>query len=60
MCRVCTFCTPNQPHIVLGKDKAFTYDFVFDTDSEQEQIYGMAVETLVSGSVLRAWCSSKF
>lgn len=49
MCRVCTFCTPGQPQIVLGKDKAFTYDFVFDTGSQQDVIYEDCVEDLIAG-----------
>ncbi len=49
MCRVCTFCTPNTPHIVLGKDKAFTYDYVFDTGTGQEELYNTCVEELISG-----------
>ena len=42
---------PDQPLIVLGKDKAFTYDFVFDTDSQQDGIYTACVEGLVNGYV---------
>lgn len=49
VCRVCTFCTPNAPQIVLGKDKAFTYDFVFDTNTTQEYLYENCVENLVKG-----------
>lgn len=49
MCRVCTFCTPDTPQIVLGKDKAFTYDFVFDTNTTQEHLYTACVENLVIG-----------
>ena len=49
MCRVCTFCTPGTPQIVLGKDKAFTYDFVFDTTTEQGHLYETCVENLVKG-----------
>ena len=49
MCRMCTFCTPDQPQIVLGKDKAFTYDYVFDTATEQHHLYDTCVEELVSG-----------
>lgn len=49
MCRICTFCTPDQPQIVLGKDKAFTYDYVFDTATEQHNLYDACVEELVSG-----------
>lgn len=35
MCRICTFVTPGEPQIVLGTDKAFTFDYVFDTNTEQ-------------------------
>jgi len=49
MCRVCTSCMSDQPQIVLGKDKAFTYDFVFDTFTEQAGLYQTCVENLVSG-----------
>lgn len=53
MCRVCTSCTPDTPQIVLGKDKAFTYDFVFDTDTTQERLYEKCVENLVLGYVCK-------
>ena len=49
MCRVCTTCTPDTPQIVLGKDKAFTYDYVFDTLTTQEHLYESCVEALVKG-----------
>jgi hypothetical protein len=35
MCRICTFVTPGEPQVVLGTDKAFTFDYVFDTTSDQ-------------------------
>lgn len=49
MCRVCTFVTPGEPQVVLGRDKAFTYDYVFDTGTEQVQLYTSCVEELVNG-----------
>lgn len=49
MCRVCTNVTPNHPQVILGKDKAFTYDLVFDTDSKQFEIYRDCIESLVEG-----------
>eukprot|EP00731_Ephydatia_muelleri_P014567 Em0008g287a len=49
MCCVCTCCTPDQPQIVLGKDKAFTYDYVFDINAEQIAIYESCIEPLVKG-----------
>lgn len=51
MCRICTQVTPNEPQIVLGADKAFTYDFVFDVDSTQSEIYQKCVERLVEGAM---------
>lgn len=38
MCRVCTFVTPGEPQVVLGTDKAFTFDHVFDTTSDQVKL----------------------
>lgn len=35
--------------MLLGKDKAFTYDFVFDLDTWQEQVYATCVSKLIEG-----------
>ena len=51
MCRICTFCSPDTPQIVLGKDKAFTYDYVYDTDTAQSFLYETCVQNLVRGCV---------
>ncbi|KAB0377464.1 hypothetical protein FD755_011908, partial [Muntiacus reevesi] len=48
-CHICTSVTPGEPQVLLGKDKAFTYDFVFDLDTWQEQIYSTCVSRLVEG-----------
>ncbi|KAM9107526.1 kinesin-like protein KIF21B isoform 3-T4 [Megaptera novaeangliae] len=48
-CHICTSVTPGEPQVLLGKDKAFTYDFVFDLDTFQEQIYSTCVSKLVEG-----------
>ncbi|KAK6321798.1 hypothetical protein J4Q44_G00087740 [Coregonus suidteri] len=48
-CHVCTLVTPGEPQVLLGKDKAFTYDFVFDIDSAQQQIYAACVHKLIEG-----------
>lgn len=48
-CHVCTLVTPGEPQVLLGKDKAFTYDFVFDVDSEQHSIYQACVYKLIEG-----------
>lgn len=51
MCRICTQVTPNEPQIVLGADKAFTYDYVFDVSSAQSELYVQCVEKLVKGAM---------
>uniref|UniRef100_A0A7N8WMD8 Kinesin family member 21B n=1 Tax=Mastacembelus armatus TaxID=205130 RepID=A0A7N8WMD8_9TELE len=48
-CHVCTLVTPGEPQVLLGKDKAFTYDFMFDVDSEQHHIYQACVHKLIEG-----------
>ncbi|XP_028814896.1 kinesin-like protein KIF21A isoform X1 [Denticeps clupeoides] len=48
-CHICTFVTPGEPQVILGKDKAFTYDYVFDMDSQQDAIYANCTEKLIEG-----------
>ncbi|KAL2093339.1 hypothetical protein ACEWY4_010651 [Coilia grayii] len=48
-CHICTFVTPCEPQVVLGKDKAFTYDYMFDMDSQQDSIYANCTEKLIEG-----------
>ncbi|XP_038200194.1 kinesin-like protein KIF21A isoform X8 [Arvicola amphibius] len=48
-CHICTSVTPGEPQVFLGKDKAFTFDYVFDIDSQQEQIYRQCIEKLIEG-----------
>ncbi|XP_042198029.1 kinesin-like protein KIF21B [Callorhinchus milii] len=48
-CHICTLVTPGEPQVILGKDKAFTFDFVFDTEARQEEIYNACVYKLVDG-----------
>ncbi|XP_073799503.1 kinesin-like protein KIF21A isoform X6 [Danio rerio] len=48
-CHICTFVMPDEPQVVLGKDKAFTYDYVFDMDSTQDNIYSNCTEKLIEG-----------
>ncbi|XP_058264136.1 kinesin-like protein KIF21A isoform X6 [Hemibagrus wyckioides] len=48
-CHICTFVTPGEPQVILGKDKAFTFDHVFDMDTEQEAIYANCTEKLIEG-----------
>ncbi|XP_077026624.1 kinesin-like protein KIF21A isoform X5 [Tamandua tetradactyla] len=48
-CHICTSVTPGEPQVFLGKDKAFTFDYVFDIDSQQEQIYLQCIDKLIEG-----------
>ncbi|XP_058229526.1 kinesin-like protein KIF21B isoform X2 [Hemibagrus wyckioides] len=48
-CHICTSVTPGEPQVLLGKDKAFTYDFVFDLDVHQQTIYSACVHKLIEG-----------
>uniref|UniRef100_A0A3Q3AIB3 Kinesin family member 21A n=1 Tax=Kryptolebias marmoratus TaxID=37003 RepID=A0A3Q3AIB3_KRYMA len=48
-CHICTYVMPGEPQVVLGKDKAFTFDFVFDMDTQQDAIYTHCTERLIDG-----------
>jgi hypothetical protein len=49
MCQICTSVTVGEPQIVLGKDKAFTFDYVFDMNSSQSEIYTTCAQDLIEG-----------
>ncbi|KAL1492724.1 hypothetical protein ABEB36_010938 [Hypothenemus hampei] len=51
MCQMCTTVTPGEPQVTLGNDKAFTYNYVFDVDSCQEDIYETCVASLIESSL---------
>lgn len=51
MCRICTQVPPGEPQVFLGPDKAFTYDYVFDTGIGQSTIYETCVARLVEGAL---------
>ncbi|XP_069800719.1 kinesin-like protein KIF21B isoform X2 [Dendropsophus ebraccatus] len=48
-CHLCTWVYPGEPQVLLGKDKAFTYDYVFDMDTEQGRVYDVCARGLVEG-----------
>lgn len=48
--RICTFVTDGEPQITLGKDKAFTYDHVFDMTTSQTTFYSTCVHHLIQSS----------
>ncbi|XP_066038248.1 chromosome-associated kinesin KIF4A isoform X2 [Chamaea fasciata] len=48
-CRMCLSFVPGEPQVVVGNNKAFTYDYVFDPSVEQEEVFNTAVSPLVRG-----------
>jgi len=48
-CQSSIMFVPNEPQLVIGKDKAFTFDFVYSQESSQDDVYSEAVQPLVSG-----------
>lgn len=50
-CRICTNVTPGEPQVILGSDKSFTYDFVFDTHENQQIVYENCALNLVNGAL---------
>ncbi|KAM6151861.1 chromosome-associated kinesin KIF4A [Rhynchocyon petersi] len=48
-CQTCLSFVPGEPQVVVGTDKSFTYDFVFDPSTEQEEVFNTAVVPLIKG-----------
>ncbi|KAK5901753.1 hypothetical protein CesoFtcFv8_007082 [Champsocephalus esox] len=48
-CHICTYVMPGEPQVILGKDRSFTYDYMFDMDSQQDTIYSDCTEQLIEG-----------
>ncbi|XP_053121421.1 chromosome-associated kinesin KIF4-like [Hemicordylus capensis] len=48
-CQICLSFVHGEQQVVLGHDKAFTYDYVFDPSAEQEEVFNTSVAPLVKG-----------
>ncbi|KAK7915847.1 hypothetical protein WMY93_011608 [Mugilogobius chulae] len=48
-CQCCLTFVPGEPQVIVGTEKAFTYDYVFDPTVEQEEVFKSAVSSLLSG-----------
>uniref|UniRef100_A0A8D2LZH9 Kinesin family member 4B n=1 Tax=Varanus komodoensis TaxID=61221 RepID=A0A8D2LZH9_VARKO len=48
-CQMCLSFVAGEQQVVLGKDKPFTYDYVFDPSTEQEEVFNSCVVPLVRG-----------
>lgn len=46
-CQMCLSFVPGEPQVVLGKDKPLTYDYVFNTSTEQEEVFNTYIVPLV-------------
>ncbi|XP_017776284.1 PREDICTED: kinesin-like protein KIF21A isoform X1 [Nicrophorus vespilloides] len=51
MCQICTTVTPGEPQVLLGSDKVFTYDYVFDTPDNQVDVFSTCVAPLIDSSL---------
>jgi hypothetical protein len=47
-CTECLRTINDEPQVILGKDKAFTYDFVFSQHSPQIEVYEQSVQPLLN------------
>uniref|UniRef100_A0A8C7KMN3 Kinesin family member 4 n=1 Tax=Oncorhynchus kisutch TaxID=8019 RepID=A0A8C7KMN3_ONCKI len=48
-CQTCLTFVPGDPQVIVGIEKAFTYDYVFDPTTEQEEVFNSAVSPLLCG-----------
>ncbi|XP_054481251.1 LOW QUALITY PROTEIN: kinesin family member 4 [Anoplopoma fimbria] len=48
-CQCCLTFVPGEPQLIVGTEKAFTYDYVFDPTAEQEEVFHTTVSPLLSG-----------
>lgn len=49
-CKICITKTPGEPQTWLGSNKAYTYDYVYESDSAQEDVYQETVHDLIEGT----------
>ncbi|KAF1584355.1 UNVERIFIED_CONTAM: Kinesin-like protein KIF27, partial [Eudyptes pachyrhynchus] len=45
--QVCVRLVPNTHQIIIGKDRVFTFDFVFGKNSTQEEVYTVCIKPLL-------------
>lgn len=45
--QVCVRVIPNTQQIIIGRDRVFTFDFVFGKNSTQDEVYIMCIKPLV-------------
>ncbi|XP_030326866.1 kinesin-like protein KIF27 isoform X2 [Strigops habroptila] len=45
--QMCVRLVPNTQQIIIGKDRVFTFDFVFGKNSTQEEVYAVCIKPLL-------------
>uniref|UniRef100_A0A8D3CNQ2 Kinesin motor domain-containing protein n=1 Tax=Scophthalmus maximus TaxID=52904 RepID=A0A8D3CNQ2_SCOMX len=48
-CQGCLTFVPAEPQVIVGTEKTFTYDYVFDPTAEQDEVFNTAVAPLLRG-----------
>nr|XP_033800607.1 chromosome-associated kinesin KIF4A isoform X2 [Geotrypetes seraphini]XP_033800608.1 chromosome-associated kinesin KIF4A isoform X2 [Geotrypetes seraphini] len=48
-CQCCLTFVAGEPQVVVANEKSFTYDYVFDPSTEQEEVFNTAVLPLIKG-----------
>lgn len=46
-CTECISFIPNEPQVLVGTDKSFTYDYVFSSETQQHEVYEKAAAPLL-------------
>uniref|UniRef100_F7FRJ7 Kinesin family member 27 n=1 Tax=Monodelphis domestica TaxID=13616 RepID=F7FRJ7_MONDO len=49
--QVCVRLVPNTQQIIIGKDRIFTFDFVFGKNSTQDEVYTTCIKPLVASLI---------
>ncbi|KAM9102060.1 kinesin-like protein KIF27 isoform 2-T2 [Sarcophilus harrisii] len=49
--QVCVRLIPNTQQIIIGKDRIFTFDFVFGKNSTQDEVYSTCIKPLVASLI---------
>ncbi|PKY45981.1 kif21a protein, partial [Rhizophagus irregularis] len=50
-CSECLIVIPDAPQILIGNDKSFTFDYVFPSDTEQEEVFQECASPLIDKMV---------
>uniref|UniRef100_A0A3Q2QUM1 Kinesin motor domain-containing protein n=1 Tax=Fundulus heteroclitus TaxID=8078 RepID=A0A3Q2QUM1_FUNHE len=48
-CQSCLTFVPGEPQVIVGTEKAFTYDYVFEPTAEQEEVFSTVISPLLRG-----------